>query len=59
MVSDKCIIVINIWPLLAHLRYMGLQNVSDLDFDLSRSRKVKWDGDVGVSMNVRIPIEVS
>ena len=41
----------NIW--LNHLRsevYTGLQNLSDFDFDLTRSQKVKIDDAVGLTI---------
>ncbi len=34
----------NIWPISAPLQHISLQNLSDLDYDLSRSPKVKCDG---------------
>ncbi len=40
----------NIWLNSFHLRGARLQNLSDLDFDLSRSHKVKSDGAVGPSI---------
>ena len=38
----------NIWPKLAALRDIRLQNLGDIDFDLSRSLKVKCDGVIGL-----------
>ncbi len=40
----------NIGPNWAHLRDIRLRNVSDLDFDLSRSLKVKCDSATGLPM---------
>ncbi len=37
-----------IWPNLAHLRGIRLQNLSDLDFSLSRPLEVKCDGAIGL-----------
>ena len=38
---------ISIWPNSAPLRDIRLSNLSDLEFDLSRSLKVKYDGFLG------------
>ena len=38
----------NIGPNMAPLRDIRLQNMSDIEFDLSRSLKVKSDGTVGL-----------
>ncbi len=38
----------NVCPILGLLRHISLQSLSDLDFDLTRSLKVKWDGAVGL-----------
>ncbi len=38
----------NIWPTLAQVRHRSLQNLNDLDFDLSRSLRVKCDGAIGL-----------
>ncbi len=38
----------NIWPILVHIRDISLQNLSDLDFDLSRPLKVKFDSAIGL-----------
>ncbi len=40
----------NLWPNSAPLRDRRLQNQSDLEFDLSRSRKIKYDGVIGLSI---------
>ena len=40
----------NIWSNSAPLRNIRLQNLSDLDFDISRSLKVKCDGAIGLSI---------
>ena len=37
-------------PILSHLRDISLQNLSDVDFDLSRSGRIKYDGAVGLSI---------
>ncbi len=39
---------ISIWSILAHLRDIRLQNLSDLDFNLSRPFKVKCCGATGL-----------
>ena len=38
----------NIWPNSAPLQDIRLQNLSDLDFDLSRSLRVKCDSVIGL-----------
>ncbi len=38
----------SIWPILAHLWHINLQNLNDLDFDLSRSLNVKCDSVIGL-----------
>ncbi len=38
----------NIWSNSAPLQYIRLQNLSDLEFDLSRSLKVKCDSVIGL-----------
>ncbi len=38
----------NIWPNSAPLQDIRLQNLSDLEFDLSRSLKVKCDDVIGL-----------
>ena len=38
----------NIWPNAAPLQVIRLQNLSDLEFDLSRSLKVKCDSVIGL-----------
>ncbi len=38
----------NVWPNSASLQYTKLRNLSDLNFDLSRSLKVKCDGIIGL-----------
>ncbi len=38
----------NIWPNPAPLQGIKLQNVSDLEFDISRSLKVKCDDVIGL-----------
>ncbi len=47
-----------IWLILAHLRQnlLSLQNLSDLDFDLSMSLKVKSDGAVGLTPHMPFPM---
>ncbi len=40
----------NIWPNTALLRDTSLQNMSDLDFDLSMSLKVKCHGVIGLAI---------
>ncbi len=42
------IFISNLGPNHALLRYVRLQNLSDLEFDLSRSLKVKCDGEIGL-----------
>ncbi len=40
----------NIWPNSAPLQDIRLQNLSDLEFDLSRSLKVKCDDVIGLAI---------
>ncbi len=40
----------NIWPNSAPLRDTKLRNLSDYDFELSRSLKVKCDGVIGLAI---------
>ena len=40
----------NIWPNLTRLQDIRLCNPFDLDFDLSRSLKVKTDGVIGLAI---------
>ena len=40
----------NIWPNSTPLQDIRLQNLSDLEFDLSRSLKVKCDDVIGLSL---------
>ncbi len=41
----------NIWPNSAPLQDIRLQNLSDLEFDLSRSLKVKCDDVIGLAIH--------
>ncbi len=40
----------NTWPSSAHLRDISLQNLSDLDIDLSMLIKVKCDSVIGLGI---------
>ncbi len=41
----------NIWPISAPLEDIRLQNLKDLEFDLSRSLKVKCDDVIGLAIH--------
>ena len=39
------------------MRYSRLQNLSDLEFDLSRSLKVKCEGAIGLNLSVSLKVK--
>ena len=49
MYMDSLMFNSNIWLNSAHLQDIKLQNLNDLDFDLSMSLKVKCNGAIGLA----------